>query len=188
MKNLLLLSGLLISGLGHAQLIFRSHFGPLDVPPLFPQNNGVYVLPDEPAANQLQWIIDQLAESSTSIADINAHFSAGWLSQIDAQETQAFIDSVRSSYPDAEITDLVALSAMHANVFVTGSNNNTGVILLEVSYTAGQKITAFGLGFICFWSKIPHLCLEIRNSAPQNAHLGWILNVLKLQYSICAWK
>ena len=145
MKNLLLLLGLLISGLGHAQLIFRSHFGPLDVPPLFPQNNGVYVLPDEPAANQLQWIINQLAESSTSIADINAHFSAGWLSQIDAQETQAFIDSVRSSYPDAEITDLVALSAMHANVFVTGSNNNTGVILVEVSYTNGQKITAFGV-------------------------------------------
>lgn len=144
MKKFVGLIFIMLFGNVQAQLIFRNHFGPLDVPPLFPQDNGVYTLPDEPAANQLQWILDQLAAESTSIADINAHFSASWLSQIDAQQTQTFIDSVRTSFPDAVITDLVALTAMHANVFVTGSNNNTGIILVEVSYTNGQRITAFG--------------------------------------------
>ncbi len=135
---------IMLLGSAQAQLIFRNHFGPLDVPPLFSSNNGIYNLPDEPAANQLQWVLDQLAADDTTIADINAHFSTAWLNQIDATQTQNFIESVRTSYPDAVITDLVALTAMHANVFVTGSNGNTGVILLETSYINGQLITAFG--------------------------------------------
>ncbi len=144
MKKLIVL-GLLWSFFSHGQLIFRSDFQPLPVQPLFPQTNGVYQLPNEPAANQLQWMIDQLAANDTSIADINAHFSAGWLSQISATQTRDFIQSVRDSYPSAEITDLVALTAMHAFVFIEGQNGNTGTILLEVSYTGGQLITAFGV-------------------------------------------
>ncbi len=144
MKRMILLA-LLWSSLAHAQLIFRSDFQPLPVQPLFPQDNGVYQLPNEPAANQLQWIIDQLATNDTSIADINQHFSAGWLSQISASQTRDFIQSVRDTYPSAEITDLVALTAMHAFVFIEGTNNNTGTILLEVSYSGNQLITAFGV-------------------------------------------
>lgn len=145
MKKFVLILGVFISACADAQLIFRAHFGPLDVPPLFVQEAGIYQLPDEPAANQVQWILDQLAQPSTSLAEINNHFSSGWLSQIDAQQTQAFIDSVRTSYPSAVITDLVALTAMHATVFVEGQNGNTGRILLEVSYSGNQLITAFGV-------------------------------------------
>jgi hypothetical protein len=130
-----------------AQLIYRGDFGPLKAPPLFTVANGAYQLPDEPAANQLQWILDQLALSDTSLADINAHFSPSWLGSIDAQQTRDFIDAVRTDYPDAIITDLVALTAMHAFAFIEGqdASANTGTILIEVSYTGSQLITAFGV-------------------------------------------
>lgn len=131
----------------HAQLIFRNHFGPLDVPPLFPENNGQLVLPNEPAANQLQWIVDQLAESSTSLNDINNHFSDNWLNQISAQQTANFIDAVRTDYPDAKIIDLVGLSAMEALVLIQGQDNNgnTGILTLSTYYSGASKINSFGV-------------------------------------------
>lgn len=137
----------LLSSQAISQLIFRGDLERLKAPPLFTVNNGAYELPNEPAANQLQWILDQLAASDTSIADINAHFSPAWLASVDAQQTQNFIAAVRADYPNAIITDLVALTAMHAFVFIEGqdANANTGTILLEVSYTGGQLITAFGV-------------------------------------------
>ena len=137
----------ILSSQAMSQLIFRGDLEQLKAPPLFAVNNGAYELPNEPAANQLQWILDQLAASETSIADINAHFSPAWLASVDAQQTQNFIAAVRADYPNAVITDLVALTAMHAFVFIEGqdANANTGTILLEVSYTGGQLITALGV-------------------------------------------
>jgi len=149
MKTLIGLIFMLLAGHVQAQLIFRNHFGPLDIQPLFPENNGVYTLPDEPAANQLQWILEQLAAADTSIADINAHFSDGWLSQNTAQQTRDFIQAIRNDYPDAQIIDLVALTSMHAFVLIQGQNQaaNTATLLIETQYTGDKDITAFGVNF-----------------------------------------
>ncbi len=42
MKTLIGLIIMLLLGNAQAQLIFRNHFGPLDILPLFPENNGVF--------------------------------------------------------------------------------------------------------------------------------------------------
>ncbi len=131
---------ILLTGHIQAQLIFRGDFGPLDVQPLFPESNGVFTLPDEPAANRLQWLLAQLAVDQTSLAEINAQFSANWLSQISVTDTQNFIQSIRDGYPQAKITDLVALSPMEAFVFITGDTGNTGFIRLQALYSANQGI------------------------------------------------
>jgi len=131
---------MLLVGHVQAQLIFRNDFGPLDVHPLFPENNGVYTLPDEPAANQLQWFLNQLSASDTSLAEINTHFSANWLSQVSPTDTQTFIQSVRAGHPQAKITDLVALSPMEAVALITGDTGNTSYIRIQTIYSANQGI------------------------------------------------
>lgn len=140
MKSLVGLIFILLSGLVQSQLIFRNDFGPLDIQPLFPESQGVFTLPDEPAANRLQWLLDQFSVDQTSLAEINNQFSANWLSQISATDTQAFIQSIRDSYPQAKITDLVALSPMEAFVFIEGDTGNTGFIRLQALYSANQGI------------------------------------------------
>lgn len=123
-----------------AQLIFRDNFGPLDILPLFPESDGVFTLPDEPAPNRILWLIEQLNTDTTSLAEINANFSANWISQISAVDTQNFIQSVRVSYPNAKITDLQTLSPMEAVVFIEGSNGQTGFIRMQAIYTLNQGI------------------------------------------------
>jgi len=147
--HVLMVCLLLFTNICAAQLIFRNDFGPPDIDPLFPEIGGVIQLPDEPAANQLQWILDQLAANDTSIQDINDHFSDNWLAGIDATSTRNFIQAVRDDFPNAKIIDLTGLTSMEANVLIQGQDNqaNTAILSLSTYYSGTAKINSFGVNF-----------------------------------------
>jgi hypothetical protein len=131
----------------HAQL-FVDGFDPPSIEPLFPQTAGIYQLPPGPTADQLQWLIGELATGeTTTVAEVNAHFDPAWLSQIDVAQTQAFIQSLRSSYPDAVITDVVALTPVRATLVIDSpaSSPPSGFMSFGTRYTNGGLIVQFGV-------------------------------------------
>ncbi len=134
---------LLLSGQVWSQVIFYNDFEVPAIQPLFPQVAGQFVLPNEPAANQLKWVVQQLSESSTSIADINAHFSSGF----NANDLQNFFDSLRNTYPDGKIIDIVAMTPMSTAVVVQGQDANAdmGYFLVDSRYTGNEEIVYFSV-------------------------------------------
>jgi len=134
---------LLITGQAWSQIIFYNDFEVPVIQPLFPQVAGQFVLPNEPAANQLEWVVQQLSESSTSIADINAHFSSGF----NANDLQNFFSTLRNTYPDGEIIDIVAMTPMSTAVVVQGQDANAemGYFLVDSRYTGNEEIVYFSV-------------------------------------------
>ncbi|GAA4811326.1 hypothetical protein GCM10011365_18410 [Marinicella pacifica] len=132
---------LIVSGQGWSQIIFYNDFEVPAIQPLFPRVAGEFVLPNEPAANQLEWVVQQLSETSTSIADINAHFSSGF----DANTLQNFFNTLRTDYPNGKITDIVGMTPMSTSVVVQGQDSQAkmGFFVVESRYTGSQKITYF---------------------------------------------
>ncbi len=113
--------------------------------PLFPQTNGIYQLPDTPAANQLSWVIDQLAAASTSIDDINARFDPATLAVVSAAEWQAFLDTLRGIIPDGTVQDIITMTPVSVRVLV-GDAADPGdgqFMTLQANYADGL-ITSFG--------------------------------------------
>ncbi len=140
---------ILITSSALSRPIFKASFEELDIEPLYPQVNGIFQLPAGPTSNQLDWILQQLAQSDTSIADINDHFDASWLSQITAEQTRDFIQAVRSDYPSAQVVDVVAVTPVSLNVVIQGQDANAfrSFLTLEARYSEDQKIVSFGVNF-----------------------------------------
>ena len=132
-----------------ARPIFKAGFEELDIEPLYPQINGVFQLPAGPTTNQLDWILQQLSQSDTSIAEINEHFDPSWLSQITAEQTRDFIQSIRTDYPSAQVVDVVAVTPVSLNVVIQGQDANAfrSFLNLQARYSEGQKIVTFGVNF-----------------------------------------
>jgi len=132
---------LLMTGQAWSQIIFYNDFEQPVIQPLFPQVAGEFVLPDEPAANQLEWVVQQLSESSTSIADINAHFSSSY----DASTLQNFFNTLRNDYPNGQIIDVVGMTPMSTAVVVQGQDSNAdrAYFLVDSRYTGNEEIVYF---------------------------------------------
>lgn len=132
---------LLISGQAWSQIIFYNDFEVPAIQPLFPQVAGEFVLPNEPAANQLEWVVQQLSESDTSVADINAHFSSAF----DANTIRNFFNALRTDYPDGKIIDVVAMTPMSTAVVVQGQDVQAKMayFLVDSRYTGNQEIIYF---------------------------------------------
>lgn len=124
-----------------SQIIFYNDFEVPAIQPLFPQVGGEFVLPNEPAANQLNWVVQQLSESSTSINDINTHFSSGF----NAGNLQTFFDTLRNDYPNGKINEIIGMTPMSATVVVRGqdANANEGYFTVESRYTGSEEIIYF---------------------------------------------
>lgn len=131
MKRVSLCVLFLVSVNAWSQIIFYNDFEEAAISPLFPLVNDEFVLPDEPAANQLNWVVQQLSESSTSLADINTHFS----SDFNATSMQSFLDTLRTDFPNGKITDIVGMTPMSVSVVVEGQNANEGFFSLNARYT-----------------------------------------------------
>jgi hypothetical protein len=131
----------------HAQL-YVDGFDPPRIDPLFPLVAGTYQLPSNPMTNQLQWLIGELAAGeTTSVAEVNAHFDSSWLAQNPVAATQAFIQSVRSAYPDARITDVIAVTPVSGTFVIDspGSPPPSGFMVFSARYSGTQRITQFGV-------------------------------------------
>ena len=109
MKALLLMIALVLVPLRTQAQTFADDFESA-IPPQFPQAGGVFQLPPAPVSTQLNWLLGELqAGAATTTDEVNAHFDPAWLASVNVAQTIAFIDSVRTSYPNARITDLVKI-------------------------------------------------------------------------------
>lgn len=143
-----LFAGLLRLGAAHAQQLYVDGFDPPLIKPLFPLVGGIYQLPPGPTVNQLNWLLGELAATeTTTIAEINEHFDATWLATTSATQTQSFIQSVRTSYPNAVIRDVVAVTPVRITVVIDtpGSSAPYGFVTFSARYSGSQRITLFGV-------------------------------------------
>lgn len=123
----------------------------------FPKVGNKFQLPPGPATDQLEWILEQLAQPDTSISDINAHFSPAWLASISATETRDFIAAVRNSYPNAVVRDVVGVTPIALAVVIDtpGSEFPSGYLTLKARYTGAKQINTFGVG--TFYGNVQYL-------------------------------
>lgn len=118
------------------------------IAPQFPQVNGVFQLPPAPSTTQLQWLLGELqAGQTTTAAEVNAHFDPAWLATNPVAQTIAFIDSVRTSYPNARITDLVAHTPNRITAVIDspGSPPPSGYLVFGTRYAGAGLIVQFGV-------------------------------------------
>ena len=147
MKALLLLLALVLMPLQTQAQTFANDFESA-IPPQFPQAGGVFQLPPAPVTSQLNWLLGELqVGATTTTTEVNAHFDPSWLASINAAQTIAFIDSVRTSYPNARITDLISHTPtrMTALIDAPGSPPPSGFFVFGTRYTGAGLIVQFGV-------------------------------------------
>lgn len=117
----------------------------LAIQPLFPVVGGEFQLPNTPAAQQMDWIIDQLAATTTSQQDITDRFDPATLAGISAAQWQAFFDTLRSIVPGGTIQDIITMTPTQIRVLVGNANEpaNGQFVTLRVGYSSGL-IRSFG--------------------------------------------
>ncbi len=147
-RALLSLLILLWLGSAGARPLFVDGFDPAVIRPLFPQVGGIYQLPSGPAADQLQWVIGELAAGETTTLDeINAHFDPSALVSVTPAQWQAFFQSLRTTYPNARITDLIGLTPVRGTLVIDspGSPPPSGFMTIATRYTGARRLTQLGV-------------------------------------------
>ena len=130
-----------------ARGLYANGFDPPFIEPLFPQVDGEFQLPSGATSDQLAWLLSELAAGeTTTIAEVNEHFDASWLSQIPAAQTQTFVNSLRTSFPDAVVTDVVGVTPVRITVVIDspGSPPPSGFLSIGARYSGARKIVQLG--------------------------------------------
>lgn len=121
--------------------VFLSSFEGDNIEPLFPRIDGSYQLPPGPAADQLLWLLDELAlGETTTLTEVQARFSPNF----DLPGIVNFINNVlRPDYPNAIITDLIALTPVAATVIIDGDAGpaTSGFLQINAGFTGAQLIS-----------------------------------------------
>lgn len=124
-----------------ADVVYWAGFEGDSIEPMFPTVGGDYVLPPGPTADQLQWLIDELAiGETTTLAEVQARFSPGF----DAVVIRDFINDVlRVDFPNGRITDLISLTPVQATAIIDGDSGPTtsGFLQFGTQYSGSQLIT-----------------------------------------------
>ncbi len=113
--------------------------------PLFRDGAGNYGLPDTPAAGQLDWLLNQIAASSTSLSEINQRFDSNYLSSVSASEIQQSIDSLRNYLSNAVVVDLISVTPVLMRAVIgdpTDPEKKGAYIALETRYEGDGVITS----------------------------------------------
>jgi len=138
--------GILCCSSALADRLYSDGFEIPVIAPLFPLVDGEFQLPPGPTADQLAWVLSELAVGeTTTFAEIDAHFDASW--SVSDQDTQNFFASLRSSYPNAVATDVIAVTPVRVTVVIDapGSGAPYGFVNLGARYTGAQGIVQFGV-------------------------------------------
>ncbi len=110
------------------------------VRPQFPLVGGTFQLPSGPATDQLAWLLSELATGqNTTPAEVTQHFEPGF----DANQIAGFINSLRTSYPDAKVTDAIGITPVSLVVLIdapTAPGAPSGFLRLEARYTGAMRI------------------------------------------------
>lgn len=139
----------LLAPAADAQPVFASGFEDSEhIAPLFPIVDGQFQLPPGPVTDRITWLLGELAAGqSTTAGEVQANFDASWLAQIDVAQTQTFIQSLRTTYPDAVIRDVVAFTPVAATLVIAtpGAPPPYGYLQIRARYVAPQRITQLGV-------------------------------------------
>lgn len=109
------------------------------IEPLFPQDGGEFQLPSGPATNQLAWFLSELAVGeNTTPAEVSAHFDGSF----NPTTTANFMNSLRTQFPDASLTDVVGVSPLQVTMVMDGNDGIApfGFTVLRAQYTGSQLI------------------------------------------------
>lgn len=135
-------------GAVEARPLFVDSFDPPRIDPLFPQVAGTYQLPPGPTTNRLQWLLTKLVPGATiTDQEITDNFDASWLATNNIAQTRAFIESVRTSYPNAVVTDVIAVTPVRVTALIDtpGSPPPSGFLQFGARYSGTQRIVQFGV-------------------------------------------
>lgn len=139
-------AGLMTSTVGQAQT-YADGFETA-IAPQFPVSAGAVQLPAAPVTTRLQWLLGELQTGAvTTAAEVNEHFDPAWLATTHVQATIDFIASVRNSYPNARITDLIGHTPTHVTALIDspGSPPPSGFLQFATRYSGAGRIAQFGV-------------------------------------------
>jgi beta-lactamase class A len=141
------LPALFLPATANAQL-FVGTFEDAVIEPQFPLIAGAYRLTPGPASTQLTWLLGELAAGETTTpAEITAHFSPNWLSQISSADTINFIGSVRGAFPNAQIIDVISVTPMRITALIDSPASPSaphGFLNFGTEYQGAGLIELFG--------------------------------------------
>jgi hypothetical protein len=138
--------GLAVTGANAADLeddIFAHRFAEI-IEPLLPRVQGEFQLPAFALSSQLAWLLSELdANENTTAAEVEARF----VSAYDPVNMSNFINSLRTTQPNARIVDLIGISPVRATFVIEGDNpdSSLGFVTFGVRYTAPGLINLFGV-------------------------------------------
>jgi hypothetical protein len=124
--------------------IFHNRFAE-DIQILLPQVDGGYQLPGFALSDQLEWIISELqATETTTLAEIQARFTTGFNQN---GLVSFFNDTLRPTYPNARLIDLIGISPVRATFVIEGDNpaSSFGFVQLGAQYSGAQLVNLFGV-------------------------------------------
>ena len=129
-----------------ADTLFSQGFENRPVIKQFPLVNGSFQLPNNPVTNQLDWLMQQFSLTDTSIEEINSRFNLSSFG-LTAQEMRDFIQSVRGTYPNAIITDVIMVTPIRLIILIADPNNQTqfGFFNLGLEFTNPKRINYFSV-------------------------------------------
>jgi Beta-lactamase enzyme family len=142
----LMLAAVCCCGPAVADRLFSDGFEIPVIEPLFPRANGTFLLPPGPTTDQLVWIMGELASGETTTPEeIMAHFDPSW--GVSIPDTQAFFETLRTTFPDAIIRDVVAVTPVEVTVVISKPDLTTpyGFLSLQAHYSGAQGILQFGV-------------------------------------------
>ncbi len=137
------LAVLCCSGAIHAQQFVLDGFETPLITPVFPASGGAFIIPSgEPTADQLRWILSELqAGENTTAAEVQPRF----IDAFNANDIADFINTLRTLWPDAFVSDIVALTPVSTTVVIDSANpgtNASGFLNLQTQF-AGEGLVQF---------------------------------------------
>jgi beta-lactamase class A len=147
MSRVLLFLLLIVATLGVRAQTYADGFE-TTIAPQFPQANGQFVMPAGTLNPRLAWFLGELAAGETTTpAEVNEHFDPSWLATNDVTTTINFINSVRTSYPNARITDPISHTPIRLTALIDtpGSGFPSGFLQFGTRYTAPARINLLGV-------------------------------------------
>lgn len=149
MKRLLVMCAAVLSiAVAEARPLFVDGFDPPRIAAQFPRVGGVYQLPAGPTTSRLQWLLTKLVPGTTiTDQEITDNFDASWLATNTIAQTRTFIESVRTSYPNAIVTDVISVTPVRlvALIDTPGSPAPSGFLQFGARYSGTQRIVQFGV-------------------------------------------
>ncbi len=117
--------------------------GPDIEPKLVPAADGSVALPDGQAASQARWILEQLAQTDTSSAEIDARFAVGT-----TQDWQSLFNQLRTEgYSNAKFLDVLFSTPVSIGAILGSGEPGAplGFVTVNSQYAGDGLITSFAV-------------------------------------------